>query len=468
MKAAGILLMAALSAPSPAGHASGARGPAPELELISQARFAERAGDAKRAAALAETALGMVQGEPGETVEIHREAQDILLAAGRRGWLVRFYDGLLDASGPVRQYLRARVEPDAARRRSDLEAALADDPDLFWVAYDLAELHALDGDWERAASYAERATVIRPGEAAAWNVLGHLRLEACRLLADPDARRSLAEEARDALSAAVQLDPKLAEAHYNLGLVRYVLGEPRAASRSWLRAVALKGDFAEALNSLGHLSAREGKLDEAISFYEKAIAARPGYGPAHNNLAVAYYRDGRHAQAYEHMAKAEAAGHAVAPSFRRAVVREDEKRAFLHFQRQLAEARSRSASVLLPADEERAVLSAVQAREVVAAMLKARFRDSGGGVSLGEKRLHGKRVACYREAARVRIRLDPGGMREFLVIAREGASGGRGELVTWVAEAGYRFSADAPELVRLLSDALDLGVEGDRVVRSTP
>ena len=186
------------------------------------------------------------------------------------------------------------------------------------------------------------------------------------------------------------------------------------------------------------------------------------------------------------MAKAEAAGYAVAPSFRRAVVREEEKRAFLAFQRQVAEARSRSARVFLPGGEERAAVSELQAREVVLAVLKARFRDSGGGVSLGEKRLHGKRVAYYREAARVRIELDsavgtttlsarpgavgtttlsarPGGeTREFLVIAREGASGGRTELVTWVAEAGFRFSAEAPELVRLISDVLGLGVEGGR------
>lgn len=480
MNAAGLLLMAALSAP------------APSLQLLATARFAQASGDAKRAAALAWTALGMVKDseksdvkpgvKPRIAIAVHREAQDILLAIGRKGGprycdgLPRYYDDLLlgHETDPVRRYLRARVEPTPGRRRRDLEAVLITSPDLFWAAYDLAELHAAEGDWKRAVEYAERAVGQSPGEPAAWNVLGHLRLESSRFLKDPAARKGLALKAQEALLRSLELDPKLAEAHYNLGLVRYALGEEEAARRSWLRAVELRSGFAEALNALGHARARGGELDEAVVFYVKALDARPDYGSAHNNVAVAYYRRGEHAQAYKHMAKAEAAGYAVVPSFRRAVVREIEKRDFMAFQRNLASALAADRTlahgvrVFLPGadefpDRKRPVsLPGLRRREIVLACLKARFRDSGGGVSLEGRRLRGKPVARYREAARVELDLGSGEKRSLLVIARESVSGSRvgrrRELVTWVADAGFRFSAEAPELARLLSEVVGLEV----------
>jgi hypothetical protein len=265
--------------------------------------------------------------------------------------------------------------------------------------------------------------------------------------------------------------------------VLYALGERGPARGSFRRAAELKTDFTEALNALGHMSARDGEPGEAIDFYKRALAARPDYGSAHNNLAVAYYRKGEYAHAYKHMAKAEAAGYAVPPSFKRAVIREDERRAFLEFQREFARARSRSARVFstqsdgLQDSEKPAALSELERREVVLAALRLRFRDSGGGVSLGERRVRGKTVAHYREAARVELDLGDGRRRELLVIARESASrssllprtiaGGRKELVTWVAEAGFRFSAEAPELVQLVSRIVWLEVEGSREAASS-
>jgi tetratricopeptide (TPR) repeat protein len=422
----------------------------PELQLIEQARVCLRAGDAKRAAALAETAAQTAGADLSKTLAVHRAAQDVLLAAGKAERLVRLYDKLYNenVADPLRRYLRARVEPDPDRRRDDLEAVLARSPDLFWAAYDLAELYAERGEWSHAARKAERAVKIRPGEATAWNVLGHLRLEASRFLEDSADRKALAGKAREALAKAVELGPTFAEARYNLGLVLRALGDAGAAKASWEEAVRLRADFAEAHVALGHLAARQGDLDEAIARYEKALATRPDYGAAHNNLAVAYYRCKDYARATKHLALAEAAGYEPAESFKRVVVRATEEEAFRGFRRTASAAKPDEIRLLRAGGKGAIAVSDRDRRILWAALQGLAFRDSHGGVRLGERRVRGTVVARYVEAARLQVAPAGGEKRELLVVVRESAKTGRRMLVAWVADAGYRWSAVAPDLVR--------------------
>lgn len=438
-------------------------------ELLRQARAALETGDARRARRLAEEALESARGDLRLTLPVHREAQDILMAAGASTELVRRYDELLrkDVTDPLRRYLRARVEPDIGRRRRDLEAVLQASGELFWAAYDLAELWAREGAFARAVEYAERAARAAPREAAVWNVLGHLRLEASRFLDSPQERRKAALRAKEALEQAVSLDPSLAEARYNLGLVQYVLGEPERARESWEAALRLRSDFPEALNSLGHLASREGREDEAIAFYERAVAARAGYGLAHNNLAVAYYRKKDYARAAKHLALAEAAGYEVPASFKRVLARALEEEKFLEFQRDLAGAADRRVELYRAGAREPLPLSEPDRRALSAGVLKMTFRDSHGGVRLGERKVGSEVVANYSEAARLEITLIPraAGARDsaaekktLLAVARE--SGGRRELAGWVVEGGLRFSAEAPELARELGRILSMEIYG--------
>jgi len=422
----------------------------PELRLVEQARVCLRAGDAKRAAALAESAARMAGGNLARTLAVHRAAQDVLMAAGESARLVVIYDKLYNenVADPLRRYLRARVEPDPRRRRDDLEAALARSPELFWAAYDLAELYASRGEWSRAARMAGRAVELRPGEALAWNVLGHLRLEASRFLREPAERKALAAKAREALAKAIELDPALAEARYNFGLVANALGDAAAAKASWLEAVRLRSDFAEALVALGHLAAREGDLDEAIARYRKALVARPDYGAAHNNLAVAYYRAKDYARATKHLALAEAAGYEPAESFKRVLVRATEAGVFREFRKAVESVKPEGVR-LLRSDGKGAVAVGTRDRRILWAALQGlAFRDSHGGVRLGERKVRGTVVARYAEAARVEIVLPGGAKRWLLVVMRESARTGKRTLATWVADSGRRWSAEAPDLVR--------------------
>jgi len=425
----------------------------PDLQLVEQARVCLREGDTKRAVAFATSAMRGADRDVSKSITVHRAAQDVLLAAGKGEALVRFYDALYRkrVGDPLRRYLRARVEPDPDRRRADLESALALTPDLFWAAYDLAEIYAARGEWSRAARSAERAVEIKPDEATAWNVLGHLRLEAGRFLEYPADRKALGERAREALEKAVELDPKLPEARYNLGLVLRALGDAAAARASWLEAVRLRPGFAEALVALGHLAAREGDLDEAISRYKEALAARPDYGTAHNNLAVAYYRKKAYALATKHLALAEAAGHEPAESFKRTLVRVMEEQAFEEFRKTIETLEPGSIRVL-EAGGRRAVAVSERDRRVLRAALEGLvFRDSHGGVRLGERKVRGTVVARYTETARLEIELPGRQKRELLVISRESARTGAKTLAAWIADAGHRWSATAPELVRVVA-----------------
>ncbi|MHC4253757.1 MAG: tetratricopeptide repeat protein, partial [Planctomycetota bacterium] len=377
----------------------------PEAALLERAREALVARDPSRAVVLARRAIATVRAgrKLAESVHLHREAQDIVRAAGRGEDLVVIYDRFLrrDVADPLRRYLRARVELDPLTRRRDIQTVLAASPDLFWAAYDLAELFAREGDWRRAVRHAEKAAELRPGEATVWNVLGHLRLEQSRYLDTPADRKAHAMRAREALSKAVELDPKLAEAHYNLGLVSFALGESAAAARSWRRATEVRPAFAEAWNSLGQLAAHEGRADESIAHYKRAVSAREDYGAAHNNLAVAYYRKKDYARAQAHLARAQRSGHRGAESFRRVLVREIEKESFGSFMKSFGDgSRARITVRANRAREEGAKkgmkkgarpssrrLTGGELRKVAAAVRLMSFRDSHGGARLGERRI---------------------------------------------------------------------------------
>ncbi|MDB2474369.1 tetratricopeptide repeat protein, partial [bacterium] len=61
----------------------------------------------------------------------------------------------------------------------------------------------------------------------------------------------------------VQLDPRDAEAHNNLGILLKELGKLDEAEKSYKKAIELKPDYAEAHNNLGNVLKELGKLDEA-------------------------------------------------------------------------------------------------------------------------------------------------------------------------------------------------------------
>jgi hypothetical protein len=97
-------------------------------------------------------------------------------------------------------------------------------------------------------------------------------------------------EAREALERAVVLAPQLADAWNLLGLVAQEGGDHDEASRHFDRALALRPDFAlAAMNRANSLQAR-GRLDAAIAGYAQALAVAPTNAAIHYNLGHLHHK----------------------------------------------------------------------------------------------------------------------------------------------------------------------------------
>jgi protein O-GlcNAc transferase len=101
------------------------------------------------------------------------------------------------------------------------------------------------------------------------------------------------EEAVEACRASIELNAKISQSHYNLGIALRELGELESAVGAYWEAVRLKPDFAEAHNNLGNVLRMMGRLDEAEEALRRAIALRPEYAEAHSNLGNVVREQGK-------------------------------------------------------------------------------------------------------------------------------------------------------------------------------
>ncbi len=102
----------------------------------------------------------------------------------------------------------------------------------------------------------------------------------------------LAFEANDYLEAidhfrqALTTDPRLAIAHYNLGLCLEALRDSKGAIEAYSRAIDCQPDHVHAYNNLCILHAASGHLELARHDYEQAIRLAPDYADGYFNRGV--------------------------------------------------------------------------------------------------------------------------------------------------------------------------------------
>jgi Flp pilus assembly protein TadD len=94
------------------------------------------------------------------------------------------------------------------------------------------------------------------------------------------------EEAERALRVALELDPDLASAHGNLGILLTNRGSWEEARRHLDRALELRPDVIAFRLNLGLLFAKSGRLDEAREVFEGVLADRPDDPVALRSLAT--------------------------------------------------------------------------------------------------------------------------------------------------------------------------------------
>ena len=109
------------------------------------------------------------------------------------------------------------------------------------------------------------------------------------------------EEARRAYQKALELDPRHAGAHLNLGRLLHEAGELREAEVHYRSAVDDGSHRAVAAYNLGVVLEDMGLLDEALFAYARAVEANPELADAHHNLARLLERLGRTTDAIRHL-----------------------------------------------------------------------------------------------------------------------------------------------------------------------
>jgi tetratricopeptide (TPR) repeat protein len=110
----------------------------------------------------------------------------------------------------------------------------------------------------------------------------------CELDGDP---ANYAEAAR-AYERALEADPNYADAHCNLGSVRYNQNRRDDARRCFERAVASERGHVEANLNLGAMSEEEGRDERALRHYRAALESNPLVPDTHVSLALLYEKLG--------------------------------------------------------------------------------------------------------------------------------------------------------------------------------
>lgn len=160
-------------------------------------------------------------------------------------------------------------------RSHELDAVRADYLDKMRAqAFDNLGSHLSAGDPERAMRYYRSAIDLRPRFAQPHNNLGTLLLDLGRTV-----------QAIQAYREAVRLDPDYAQAYYNLGAAYGRQDMVPDAFAAYEDAARIRPDYAMAHVAMGNLLYQNGSSSGAEDAYRAAIEADPDY--AHGYLALA-------------------------------------------------------------------------------------------------------------------------------------------------------------------------------------
>ncbi len=122
----------------------------------------------------------------------------------------------------------------------------------------------------------QRAVELMPRDASAHNNLGNGYAAAGRT-----------GEAEASYRRALQLQPEFPEALQNLGNLQLDCGRPDDALVSFRRAAQLRPGRAQAWSQCGHAARAGGRLEQAVTCYRRALALSPQLAEAHHGLGLA-------------------------------------------------------------------------------------------------------------------------------------------------------------------------------------
>lgn len=112
------------------------------------------------------------------------------------------------------------------------------------------------------------------------------------------------DEAAECQREAIDLNPRMAQAYCDLGLIGLKQNRLDDAAAALRQAIQLEPARADAHNHLGVLLARQAKPDEAAASHRRALEIDPAYAEAHYNLGVVLGTMGRTRDAITHYRQA--------------------------------------------------------------------------------------------------------------------------------------------------------------------
>lgn len=115
-----------------------------------------------------------------------------------------------------------------------------------------------------------------------------------------DGERATYAEAARAYERAIEVDPAFADAHCNLGSVRYNQNRRDEARRCFERAIEIAAGHVEANLNLGALYEEDGRNERALRHYRAALESNPLIPDTHVSLALLYEKLGLRRTALAH------------------------------------------------------------------------------------------------------------------------------------------------------------------------
>ena len=113
-----------------------------------------------------------------------------------------------------------------------------------------------------------------------------------------------APKAEEHYRAAIELDPKATEAYFNYGVFLMRQGKLAEAEQAFRKAVATDSHYAEGHSNLGYLLESEGKPAEAVVEYRKALENKPDFTQANFSLGRLLVKEGKFEDGISHLLKA--------------------------------------------------------------------------------------------------------------------------------------------------------------------
>ena len=103
---------------------------------------------------------------------------------------------------------------------------------------------------------------------------------------------------------ALEAEPELAEALFDLAIAQENLNKPDAAIKTYDALLAVDEKFVDAWHNRGRLKLAKNDYKGAIKDFETALTIETINADAYNNIAVAYFKQKKYEDAWENMQKA--------------------------------------------------------------------------------------------------------------------------------------------------------------------